>query len=430
MKVAIGGWRVMGGRLASSLHLCLFLLLIVCSDPTLMAREPGPNEDALWMGQVIISDGSSCIDSKDESTKQKIKKFSRNYRLHRSVTITVCGPLYDLQVTDVTGKISESMEEQNLEKEDHRVCCRVESECRKHNPLYRAKHFKELYVTKRPGNSEFGRHSINGKLHTSSRCGPYGEKGVKDPTVEVVPVFDASGQARDRTYGLYASASVLENYEDMQESESEDVCTGKKKTEKVQITTSDCDTEPTGTRSDTGDATSMSSSRPPLEHLLGGYGEKSINDRLFSGRQVSSEAAKHPGDTSSNYALFWYLSADRSRALDGCRKTAEKILESCIDAAYHMYDFEMDREKVEAEGAVCAEGYLVKCFEDAGSIADPEERGNKMSGCVREHCNTELFPDDQPESSLSQQGLNSEIGTCAEEYLDRVADCSRDYGCH
>ncbi len=430
MNVASGCWRATAGRLASRPYLCLFaLLLMVCSVPALMAQDPWSDEDAIWMGQVIIADGSSCIYSKDDSTKQKIKRFSRDYRLARSVTITFCGKLYDLQITDVSGKISESMEEQYLEKEDHRVCCRVDGECLKHNQLYRAKHFRELYVTKKPGNSEFGRHSINGRLHTSSRCGPYGKKGVKNPTVQVFPVFDTSGNAGDEQYRLYASAFVLEDYEDMQESESEDVCTGKRKTEKVQITTSDCDTEPTGTRSDTGDNTSMNSRQPPLEHILGGFGEGAMNDRLLSGRKMSSELAKTPSDTSSYTSLSWYLSTAPSSAYDACRKTAEDILKSCIDAAFHMYDFEMDREKVEAEGAACAEGYLVKCFEDAGSIADPKERGNRMSGCVREHCNTELFPDDQPESSLSEQGLNSEIGKCTEQYLDRVAGCSRDYGC-
>lgn len=430
MNVASECWRATPGRLPSSLYLCLFpLLLIACSVPTLMAQEPGPDEDALWMGQVIISDGSSCIDSKDDSTDQKIKTFSRDYRLTRSVTITVCGKLYDLHVTDVTGKISESMEEQSLEKDDHRVCCRVEGECLKHNQLYRAKHFSELYVTKKPGNSEFGRHSINGSLHTSSRCGPYGQKGVKDPTVEVLPVFDASGQAREEQYRLYASAFVLEDYEDIQKSESEDVCTGKKTTSTTTLTTSDCDAEPTGTRSDTGDNSTMSSSQPPLEHLLGGFGEAAMKVRLFSGRQFSSDLAKTRGDMSSYSSLSWYLATDPSLAHDSCMKTAEDILKSCIDTAYHMYDFEMDREKVEAEGAACAEGYLVKCFQDAGAIADPEERGNRMSGCVKEHCNTELFPDDKEESPLSEEGLNSEIAKCTEDYLDRIAGCSRDYGC-
>ena len=382
------------------------------------------------MGQVVIIEGSSCIYSDDDgSTKQMTKRFSRDWRLTRSVTMTVCGPLYDLHITDVAGKLSETMEEQYLEEEKERICCRVESECRRHNPLYRAKHFDELYVTKTPGNSKFSHHSIKGSLHTSSQCGTYGLEGVKDPTVELVPVFDASGQATAEQYNVYASATVLEDYDDLQESESEDVCTGKKKTETFRITTSDCGAEPSSTLSDTEAGTSMSSSQPPVEHVLGGVGEGTRSGRLLSGTKTSSELAKSRDDTSSYFSFYWYLSTTPSVADDGCRKTAEKILKSCIDAAYHMYDYEMDRDKVEAEGATCAEGYLVKCFEEAGSIADPQERGNATSACVKEHCNTDLFPDDKPESPLSEEGLNGELGKCTQDYLDRLSECSRDYGC-
>ncbi len=420
-------------RLSQRLYFCpFFLLLMACSVSTLMAQEPESAEDTVWMGQVIMSQGSSSIDSSghgsDDNTEPK-RTFSRNYRLTESVTLTVCGTLYDLEVTDVTGAISEFMEEQYLEEYSQRVCCRVESECRKHGPLYRSKHFDELYITKEPGNSEFRRHSIKGGLHTSSRCGPYGRKGVKEPKVELLPVFDLSANPQDEQYRLYATAVVLEDSQDIQTSESRDVCTGQKKTEEFRITTSDCGTEPTGTRSDTEDATFQSSIMPPPEYLLSGWKEGKMNDHLLSDSKTDFQAAKYPGDYSSYFSMFWYLSTTPSSAYDACRKTAADILKSCIDGAYHIYDERMDRQKVEAEGARCAEGYLVKCFEDAGSIADPKERGNRMSRCVEEHCNTELFPDDLPESSLSEESLNGEIGKCTEDYLDRVGECSRDYGC-
>jgi len=402
------------------LYFCLFFsLLIGWSASRLMAKDPKLDENKIWMGQVTITKTAWSIYQKDESTEHRTKTFSRNYKNTASITITVCGNFGLLKVTDVAASLSEFMEEQKLIKDDHTICPATK-EMLRHNFLYRTKHYNTM---KKPGNSESGRHSIRGTLHTSSKCGPYGNKGVKEPSVEVMPDFDSSGHLTGH-YRLFASAFLLEDYNDTQQSEEQDVCTGKTKTTVAEITTSDCGVKPTGSISETF----QTSVTPPLEFILGGLGEGVMAGNLISGTKTFSEPAKYQGDTSQQLTISWYLSTSPSIAYESCMKSAEEILKSCIDTAYHMYDSQMDRKKVESEGAICAEGYLVKCFQDAGSIADPKERGTKMSKCVEEHCNTDLFPD-QMDSYLYEENLNNEIRNCTEAYLDRISECSRDYGC-
>lgn len=405
---------------------CIWLLVVSflgCSVARLAAEELKLYDDTLWMGQVIITE-DRWLHEKPEPKPNPQRYSSHTHDGHAEVTITVCGKLGELKVTDVQGYLSWTDHKQVKIEYKSKRC--EKPAAKEHGDAYCGHHLDECYWRARPGDSELETRSMTWTLHTSPNCGQWGERGVKDPVVRV--------SVRGDKYQISASARLITNLTSSWLEEKKEVCSGEITRSTQEMKTVDCGQETSISMdfSQEGGSTITFTTTPGEYTLCGSSDKEEFRGDVLSGSKSlkvggADDAAPYTTTTIST-TTAWYLSTSPSRAYDECVKSAFKLLERCTEGAYHRYDSTMDRKKVEEHGVSCAEGYVDRCFDEAGSIADKKERYSKKVRCIDEHCETDVFPDDV-EPTSGPTPLRDHLIKCFDQYRDRKSKCTKDYGC-
>lgn len=145
----------------------------------------------------------------------------------------------------------------------------------------------------------------------------------------------------------------------------------------------------------------------------------------------SSTQAKQPGDFGRQHVCIWFFATSQKSSKKLCYEASELMLETCIEAAYIKYKFAMDdKTNIEESKKSCSLGYLDKCFNQAGSIPNPEDRILRHRSCVKEHCESDLFPEQSGlEPYTIEDSLLDDIINCVNDYRDRRIECGYNYNC-
>lgn len=81
---------------------------------------------------------------------------------------------------------------------------------------------------------------------------------------------------------------------------------------------------------------------------------------IAGNKPILDKRAVKKGDTAQLWTLTYFFSTSPVTALNECLKAARTLLEECTNSAFHKFDFEYDREKVEEKGAKCDQEGLIK----------------------------------------------------------------------
>lgn len=405
------------------LRTILFFLLIFFFFPNgLYADEanqhpfyPHPMESETWYGKVMITKFDwAYLKKEDDPKKPGIAEKYKNYRFFRSLTLTATGPATKyLKVCDVTRSLSESLEERSFVQGDAAQC---------DNSRLRPK--RKGYTVKRPGNSRLTNRSRTGELHLSKAC-KYDTK-LRKPHVRL-------GIHPHGEYFVFATGSIFENVSDKIRDESKYVCSESKKISEWTLKTTKCGTQPSWDKTEIGDTTFVDDRRPPHEEYMLCQGDGTLIGETILGREFlkSSQPAKKPGDLGRQHVCIWFFATSSESSKKLCHEAAELMLETCIEAAYTKYKFEMDDKiNIEESKTSCNAADLVRCFDEAGSVASPNDRVIRHLSCVKEHCETDLFSAEAGEELFPKEDeLLHDIRHCVNDYLDRRYDCDGGYAC-